>query len=659
MLQGTLRLTALFAATVILPAILLAYLALSSLRAEELGVEADITRRSSTVAAQVQRDLEASLERFEQTAVQRLLSERSVTSNLPDLSPFLLVVFRIDGDGTLVAPFKLPQGTPEVEPSAFYRANLAHAGRRERGGAYDDAITGYLTAHAAATSQQQAGEASYARARSLWRAGRVSEAELALADVFADFAQVRDNRGFRLGDLATLVMAEIALSREPEIGHVVLRDIVERLLAEQWTIGRAAEPAVARRALRMLEPRGDPEWIRDARSRVAERSTQLYWAERLVGDLGRIAGASTEDQRGFRYYPRPESGALWATLWWSGDLYAFTFDYDDIVDALAESAAAAGSIDAEISATVGRPDRAHALVTRPLSPWLPNLAVSVGPIDPQLITARKRQARRLRLLIIFVAVSMTAFGVVLAAALVGQELSSARMKADFAANVSHELRSPITQIRLKAESLQLDLVRDDHDRRRHYDAIVRESERLSRLVDNVLDFAAIERGAKKYTYRPEDVGQVIRDSVNSARQPLEKRGIEQIELDIPDSLPVIWVDREAVSQILTNLLSNAAKYGGEGKWIGISARESLDGVDVAVKDRGAGIAPADLTRIFDRFYRSSDPGVRRRRGTGIGLTIVRYIVEAHGGTITVDSTVGQGTTFTISFPFQPPPTGQA
>jgi two-component system sensor histidine kinase VicK len=114
------------------------------------------------------------------------------------------------------------------------------------------------------------------------------------------------------------------------------------------------------------------------------------------------------------------------------------------------------------------------------------------------------------------------------------------------------------------------------------------------------------------------------------------------------------MDRDAVAQVFTNLLSNAAKYGADGQWVGLTARVSLDGVDVMVSDRGIGISKADIDHVFDHFFRANTPDVRKRRGTGIGLSIVRYIVEAHGGTISVDSELGEGTTFTVTFPFQPP-----
>jgi len=135
---------------------------------------------------------------------------------------------------------------------------------------------------------------------------------------------------------------------------------------------------------------------------------------------------------------------------------------------------------------------------------------------------------------------------------------------------------------------------------------------------------------------------------------VESKGLV-LELDLPDDTPPVWMDREAIGQVLVNLLSNAAKYGKKGGWVGVNVRTEPQGVTLSVSDRGQGIRPDDLPHIFEHFYRSTSSSVRRQKGTGIGLAIVRYIVEAHGGTITVHSVHGEGTTFTVTFPNEPPP----
>ncbi len=657
-LGGVLRFAVLFGVTVLVPALLLAYYAYSSIQAEELALDADLDRRADAVADQVQHDLEAGFARFERSAVDRLSQGASPLAALQDLSPYLLVAFRFESDGTLAAPFTMPVDLPLGLPTARYRSALAEGRTAEREQRWDDAVAAFELALVEAGTLEEAGQAAFSRARDLRLAGRTPEAEQAFADVYADFASARDERGFQFGDLATLARSEMALDRDPQVGVVALQDLVERLLGARWTIARPGEATIARRAVERLEGRVDADWLSRTKTRLDERRNQLFWAERLTSELPLLLNVRTLALRSepgrFRYIERADSGTLWAVVWWNDALYAFAFDEVELVDGARDTARRATAVDPEIRAAILGPvatEGAYETV-RSLAPWLPSHAIVAGPADPQGLVATKTRKRGTRIALIGVALLASAVGVVAAARLLARELDNARMKADFAANVSHELRSPITQIRLKGEALQLGLVYDAADRDAHVDAIVREAERLSRLVDNVLDFSAIERGAKKYTFRFEDLGEIVQNTVESGRNAVESSGLD-IEVDVPDDLPVIWADKDAVSQVLTNLLSNAAKYGAQGGKVWISARATPDFVEVSVRDRGVGIAKADLPRIFERFYRAGDPNIRKYRGTGIGLTIVRYIVDEHGGSIRVDSAPGEGTTFTITFPQKP------
>ncbi len=659
-LRGLLQFVGIFAFTIIAPGLILAYFGWASIKGEELSVLAEVQQRSDTIADGVITRTGADFIAFERAARSRLESGRSPVESLPELSPHLRVAFRLDGGRTLAAPFNPAEPRQVVDNTFFLTSPWRDALLAEQTGA-DPLRAAELYAQAAevARGMSATGQAEFARGRALMKAGQTERARAIFADVVSYFGEARDLHGFRLGDLARLKRGESLLAdAEPETGALALKDLVEELLASRWTIGRGAEAAVAARALELIEEYAAKDWLASARGRLEEKSSQLFWAELLVGDLEALtAGGAMMKVSPGEFTYRSVEDRLWATCWWGEDFYAFALDLTGLAERVEKLAAQTGSSEAGLYTSLIRPNQVApeaALTTRSLAPWMVGWSLSVTPTDPQALRDKQARKRTQRVAVIGLSVFMITTGALLAAWLISRELDVARMKADFAANVSHELRSPITQIRLKGESLMFGLVDDEESQREHYEAIVRESERLSRLVDNVLDFAAIERGAKRYTFRPVDIGETVQSAVDAARFSMELRGME-IEMELSDTLPVVFHDPEAVSQVLHNLISNAAKYGRDGGWIGVTGELTPEaGVKIAISDRGIGIAPEDQARIFEEYYRSNDPRARRQKGTGIGLTIVRYIMEAHGGSVRVESAIGQGTTFTLNFPLKPP-----
>ena len=229
-----------------------------------------------------------------------------------------------------------------------------------------------------------------------------------------------------------------------------------------------------------------------------------------------------------------------------------------------------------------------------------------------------------------------------------KEIEVANIKSSFAASVSHELRSPITQIRLKGESLLFGLAETEEELDEHYEAIVRESERLSWLVDNVLDYASIERDSKQYMLRHLDINDTVQRVIDSLQVTLTMRDV-QISISLAEPL-LLRHDPDAVSQCVINLLSNASKYSDDNKRIDVTIRRLPNSVDVVITDHGIGIDPEEINRIFEPFYRSREEAARRRKGTGIGLSITKHIMEAHGGMVLVQSRREIGSSFTLRFP---------
>jgi signal transduction histidine kinase len=231
---------------------------------------------------------------------------------------------------------------------------------------------------------------------------------------------------------------------------------------------------------------------------------------------------------------------------------------------------------------------------------------------------------------------------------VRRELRVAELRSQFVSSVSHELKTPLTAIRMFADTLRLGRG-DAASRGEFLDTIVNESERLSRLLDNVLDVSKIEQGRKAYHLEPRSLSEVVRVAARAIAYPLEQHGFS-LQLDIDDAIPPARIDADALEQAILNLLTNAMKYSGDGREIELRlAREGQDAV-ISVRDRGVGIPVHEQSLIFEKFYRVQTPDHQRIPGTGLGLTLVDHIARAHDGCVRVDSEPGRGSTFSIHVP---------
>jgi signal transduction histidine kinase len=234
---------------------------------------------------------------------------------------------------------------------------------------------------------------------------------------------------------------------------------------------------------------------------------------------------------------------------------------------------------------------------------------------------------------------------------VNRELQLAKLKSDFVSNVSHELRTPLALIRLYAETLELGRVSTPGKQHEYHEIIRKESERLTGLINNILDFSRIEAGKKEYTFRETDVADLVRSTLESYRYEIEQSGF-QFEQKIDDDLPPVQLDREAIARSLLNLVNNAVKYSSTEKYLGVRLYRTNGNLNLEVADRGIGIPPSEQAKIFDKFYRVCDPLVHNTKGSGLGLSLVRHIIQAHGGEVAVESTPGQGSKFIIILPVQ-------
>jgi DNA-binding response OmpR family regulator/two-component sensor histidine kinase len=182
--------------------------------------------------------------------------------------------------------------------------------------------------------------------------------------------------------------------------------------------------------------------------------------------------------------------------------------------------------------------------------------------------------------------------------------------------------------------------------------ITRESDRLSHLIDNVLDFARLERGKASYSVAECRLDEVVERALDVCRYRLDKEKM-RLRTEIEERLPPVRMDEDAMALVLINLVDNAVKYAGEGGEVGVRLARSPGGLALSVRDRGPGISADEQQRIFERFYRATNARMRNVRGSGIGLSLVKHIAEAHGGRVEVESALGQGATFTVFVPAAP------
>jgi signal transduction histidine kinase len=247
-------------------------------------------------------------------------------------------------------------------------------------------------------------------------------------------------------------------------------------------------------------------------------------------------------------------------------------------------------------------------------------------------------------------------GLVLTYRSVNKQVALARLKSDFVSNVSHELRTPLALIRLYAETLELGRITTQEKKLEYYGIIRKESERLSALINNILDFSRIEAGRKEYDFRETDIAELVRNTLDSYRYQIEQQGFS-LDEQIDPGIPPVRVDREAIARALVNLVNNALKYSDRDKFLGVKLYRANAVLKLEVVDRGIGIDRNDQARIFEKFYRTGDPLVHNTKGSGLGLSLVQHITHAHGGHVEVESAPGRGSKFTMTLPLAGPQPG--
>jgi len=519
---------------------------------------------------------------------------------------------------------------PDAEPSpAWARAEALEFSQS----APDQAGAAYAAIAAESKDPNEQARALQAQSRCLAKAGNQDQAVELLTGPLADgrYRRSADAHG-RLIQPAAMLRAMMLLqdARSPKA-----RGLIETLRSRLNRYDAESLPAGQRLFLMEELARIDPNV--PLPTLAAERLAAAYLEqEPALPEPGGLSRATPTD--------------LWHVATADGTVVAI-FREARLAADLAEGAGLArrfAGTDAAITpASMG--EEAPPLLSVPLGRELPGWRIRVRLRDEEAFVAA---ARGQNAVYVWTAVLSAGAMLVLAsvvAAAVGRQMRLARLKNDLIATVSHELKTPLASIRVLVDTLVAGRCRDEQQAREYYAMIARENERLSRVIDNFLAFSRMERNKAAFDLVELDLADIAAAALESVAERFDRPGCT-LAVDVAPDLPPVRGDRDALVTVVLNLLDNAHKYTGDEKRISLRAFADGAWVCLAVADNGVGMTRRAVRRVFDRFYQADQRLARSAGGCGLGLSIVRFIVDAHDGEIDVQSRPGEGSTFTVRLP---------
>jgi signal transduction histidine kinase len=681
------------AAALFVPAGGIAYLGAVSYRNERGAVSAQNERQRQAalgIASRISRAIDDALD----------ATERAVASGTRSVAaPLARHWFWVDGNQRL----RVPHSAPASEPSAgLERAGCAsgrledcvhelatrqsriarlHAAQRAEAGSSmaGSSMAGSSMAGSSMAGSSMAGSsmagASWAEARRQYAqlaafADTGPSALLGLARMQSRFEDGRAGETLaelerRFGDRSfdgipvRLVVATLRAEAAGEGAAAALRGVAGDVLAGNYALAPVAQVGVLGR-LRSRLAELAPDEARALDGEIAELRAQARAAAGLADDLPEVIRSATPAWRGRAAAREPGRTVIFRRRA-DGGVIGLAVDAPMLEAAAGSAIATDDTVAIHQQLLVLPPGTSPGTELRtiqqvPLGAALPHLSVAiVNPLadpDPLDEVIRERSKRH----VMYTSALAIALGLGLLATIRGAARARelARLKSDFVSTVSHELKTPLTSIRMFAEMLEQGVAQGDPAKMaRYHGVIVQESQRLGLLIANLLDYAQIEKGTRRYAQTRQRIAELARHAVTTfetLRDPETARNPLTVAVSTEATRADVEVDRDVVVGAVLNLLANAAKYGGTAQPIEVAIDSDAAAAWIAVRDHGPGIPAAEQARIFREFYRAPEAHSSGVEGTGLGLALVKRHIEALGGTVDVASTVGDGATFTIRLP---------
>ena len=490
------------------------------------------------------------------------------------------------------------------------------------------------------TSADTAARALRARARCLVKAGQKQTALKVLTEELAEaeYRDATDPRGNFIFPDAQLRALE--LLAEPEADEY--QRIVEALVARLEDYGDPLLPAGQRRFLMRQLPGVAPDCP----------DFPTLGAEILAADYldYRRSNPRPGDGRHFRHSGFDDVWELALSDRPTRVVALFTEEpIFNQMQSIVETELAVPDATVKLVPLNGKPPDPVAFLTGPAGEYFPDwqLALWLDDPDPFAVAADSRIAMYLYSGIVVVLAMVALAGLV--ARYVGRQIRLTRLRNDLIATVSHELKTPLSSIRALIDTLLEGRYHDEEQHREYLQLAAKENERLSRLIDNFLAFSRMERNKQTFELVEVEVEKIVAAAVSAVREKFDASG-GRLEVDVAAGLPKITGDADALTTVLVDLLDNAHKYTPGEQRVILRASAEGNKVRVEVQDNGVGLSRRAAKKVFDRFYQVDQSLARQTGGCGLGLSIVQFIVTAHGGSVGVSSQPGRGSTFTVTLP---------
>jgi len=652
-IEGHRKQVALFLIAVLLPVILLVTLTLRIVKQErELSLKRVADERQR-VAAEIGRDLTSRLDGLAREEASALAGRPLRLARRDYRNPEVVLIAKVD-EARLILPWeagpKSAVAMPFENESEFSRILRQAESAEFSSKNYSLAAERYLRAASVARLPAEEGYARLQRARALSKTKRERESLSEYEKVLFLSPEIVDEYGIPLSLYAfepllrTGSMYPQAVERIGRqlvcatwlspAGLYLMRDLVQKIIV--------GAPDASGTSIRS----GAEEHLRKILTRIQLMEQALSLKEDFLRlGLGPMPGTNLKKAESLwvPYGQKPWLVGLTPPIPGEASLL-IAVDFQTFSSTLASDAEYAAKYPADVELLAGLSADGTSL-----GPGLQGIHVAFAPGDGKPYAKQGSLQRLFYFLALVVVLSVTLFGAYLLWRDVRREVLLAQMRSQFVSSISHELKTPLTAIRMFAETLRLGRAKDKNTRMEYLDTIINESERLTRLLNNVLDFSKIEQGKRIYHPAPASLIEIVRAAARAMEYPLKQQGFE-LDVQVDEGLPQVDVDRDAIEQAVLNLLSNAMKYSSKSRTIGLGVRREGDCALIQVIDKGVGIDPKDQERIFEEFYRVPTRENQALQETGLGLSLVAHIAKAHGGFVRVESTPGQGSTFSIILP---------